>query len=222
MRLHGHVERGRRFVGDQELRLVGERHGDHHALALPARKLMREGAEPAHGIADADLLEKRQGARARLFAFDALVQRQDLADLPLDRVQRVERGHGLLEHHGDLVAAHLAKLRLARLEQVAAAEQDFSRRVAGGGIVEKARDRQRRYRFAGTGFADDGERLAPIERKRHMIDGERLVFALPEGDRKIVDAQKLGAHGDCVSNVAKTACEGSITSSSQRSRRRRS
>ena len=32
--LHGDVERGRRLVGDQELRVVGDRHGDHDALTL--------------------------------------------------------------------------------------------------------------------------------------------------------------------------------------------
>jgi hypothetical protein len=37
LRLNGHVERRRRLVGDQKLRLVGERHRDHHALALAAR-----------------------------------------------------------------------------------------------------------------------------------------------------------------------------------------
>jgi hypothetical protein len=74
LRLHGDVERRRRLVGDQQVRLVGERHGDHHALALAARQLVRIGAEPAFRIADADLLqqfETRFRAAAR-----ALMQRQ--------------------------------------------------------------------------------------------------------------------------------------------------
>ena len=36
LRLHGHVERSGRLVGNQQFRIVGERHGDHYALALPA------------------------------------------------------------------------------------------------------------------------------------------------------------------------------------------
>jgi hypothetical protein len=32
LRLDRHVERGRRLVGDQQLRAAGERHRDHHAL----------------------------------------------------------------------------------------------------------------------------------------------------------------------------------------------
>ena len=55
LRLHGDVERGRRLVGDEEIGAVGERHGDHHALALAAGELMRIGAEPRRGIGDADL-----------------------------------------------------------------------------------------------------------------------------------------------------------------------
>ena len=37
--LDGHVEGGRRLVGDQELRPADERHGDHRALLHPAREL---------------------------------------------------------------------------------------------------------------------------------------------------------------------------------------
>ena len=47
LRLHGDVERRRRLVGDEQVGLVGERHRDHDALALPARELVRIGVEPA-------------------------------------------------------------------------------------------------------------------------------------------------------------------------------
>ena len=36
LRLNRHVERGRRLVGDHELRLAGQRHRDHRALPHPA------------------------------------------------------------------------------------------------------------------------------------------------------------------------------------------
>jgi hypothetical protein len=65
LRLHGHIQRRCRFVGDQELRLVGQRHRDHHALALPAGELMRIGIEPLFRIADADFLEQLQRAPGR-------------------------------------------------------------------------------------------------------------------------------------------------------------
>ena len=46
LRLHGDVERGGRLVGDQQVRLVGERHRDHHALALAAGQLVRIAFQP--------------------------------------------------------------------------------------------------------------------------------------------------------------------------------
>ena len=49
LRLHGDIERRRRLVGDEEIGPVGERHRDHHALTLAARKLMRIGASRCAG-----------------------------------------------------------------------------------------------------------------------------------------------------------------------------
>ncbi len=37
LQLHGHIQRRGRFVGYQQVGLVGQRHGDHYPLALPAR-----------------------------------------------------------------------------------------------------------------------------------------------------------------------------------------
>ena len=41
LRLNGDVERGGWFVGDQKIGLVCERHGNHDALTLTARELVR-------------------------------------------------------------------------------------------------------------------------------------------------------------------------------------
>ena len=65
LRLDGHVERGRRLVGDQELRPAGERHGDHHPLAHAARKLVGKGVAAALGIGNADLGQELDDAPSR-------------------------------------------------------------------------------------------------------------------------------------------------------------
>ncbi len=43
------VERRRRLVRDEQVGIVGQRHGDHHALPLPARELVREVLQPGFG-----------------------------------------------------------------------------------------------------------------------------------------------------------------------------
>jgi hypothetical protein len=55
LRLHGHIERRGRFVSDQQVRLVGERHGDHDALPLAARKLVRITTKPGLRVRDPHL-----------------------------------------------------------------------------------------------------------------------------------------------------------------------
>ncbi len=89
LRLHGDVECRRRLVGDQQLRIVGERHGDHHPLTLSAGKLVREGAEPRLRFANADLMQEFERARPRCRRAHAAVCRQDLANLALDGMQRI-------------------------------------------------------------------------------------------------------------------------------------
>ena len=63
--LHRDVERGGRLVRDQQIRLVGERHRDHDALALAAGQLMRIALQPGFGIGNADLRQQFERARPR-------------------------------------------------------------------------------------------------------------------------------------------------------------
>jgi hypothetical protein len=50
LRLDGYIQSGRRLVRNQEIRLVGQSHGDHDAVPLSAGELMRIGAEPLLGL----------------------------------------------------------------------------------------------------------------------------------------------------------------------------
>ena len=76
---------------------------------------MRIAVEPRLRIGNADLGQNFKRAGARRGTGQPAVQQQDLADLLLDGVQRIERGHRLLEHDGDVVAAHLPDVALAQL-----------------------------------------------------------------------------------------------------------
>ena len=141
LRLHGDVERGGRLVGDQKVGLVGERHGDHRALALPAGELVRIAPEAALRIANADLVQQIDDALARGRPGDAAMEQQCFADLLLDRVQGIERGHRLLEDDRNLVAAHTPHLRFGQSEELLAFEQDRSTGMPRGRMRQKLHDR---------------------------------------------------------------------------------
>ena len=61
-----------------------------------------------------------------VFALEALVPRQYLGDLDADRHDRVERGHRILENHGDVLATDVAHPVLGKGEQVVAVEPDLA------------------------------------------------------------------------------------------------
>ena len=65
LRLHGDVESRGRLVGDQHLRIAGERDGDHDALAHPAGELVRILAKALLGVGHAHRLQRRDRRRLR-------------------------------------------------------------------------------------------------------------------------------------------------------------
>ena len=187
--LNGDVERRGWLVGDEEIRSIGESHSDHHALTLPAGELMRIGAQPGFGVRDADFGQEfdhagpdRAGAR--------VVQFDDLADLLFDGVQRIERGHRLLEDHRDPRAAHAAKRPLAHGQHVLAIEQDLSAGMPRGGIGQQAHERLGRHRLARTGFADQRERAPALQREGDAIDHRRFA----ESDGEIAHIEQRRGH----------------------------
>ena len=160
--LHGDVERRGRLVGDQQIGLAGERGGDHRALPLPARQLMRVGVKPRRRVGDADAFQQFAGALAGgPFAHPEMLA-QGLAHLPPDGQQRVQRGHRLLEHHGDPAAAQSAHLAVAHSQQVGAVEADAA--AHRGAFRQQPHHGERRHRLARTALADDAEALAGFER----------------------------------------------------------
>ena len=124
--LDRHVERGCRLVGDDQLGIAAQRHGDHHALQHAAAELVRILPDPALRVRNADLLETPHRFLARCCAVHAKVQFQRLGQLAPDRENRVQRGHRLLIDHGDLLAADLADLGVGQLQQVLTVEDDLA------------------------------------------------------------------------------------------------
>src|SRR4051794_7312810 len=185
LRLHRDVERGGRLVGDQQVGLVGERHRDHHALALAAGKLVRIALQSRLRLGNADLGQEFERARPRRGPGQALMQQQDFADLLLDHVQRIERGHRLLEDDGDVVAAHVAHLAFRQRQQVAALELDRTGRMLRGRIRQQLHHRERGDGFSRPRLADQRHRLALLDIERYVVDRERHPLALTEGDGKV-------------------------------------
>ena len=99
LRLHGYVKRGGRLVGNQQFRLAGQRHRNHHALAHAARQLVRISFQTAFGIGNFHQLEQLDCPRLGRRAFQSQMRLEHFGNLHFDGEARVEAGHRVLENH---------------------------------------------------------------------------------------------------------------------------
>ena len=164
-RLGGDVEGGGRLVGDQELRAQRDRHGDADALALAAGELVRVARRRESARGQADAREGGGGDRPRLGAAGGAVDADGLGHLVADGLQRVQRGHRLLEDHADVAAADRAHRAPRRAAAGRAVERRRGRRP-GAPCGRRPHDRERGHRLARAALADEAEDLAAARRSR--------------------------------------------------------
>ena len=160
LRLNGDVERRRRLVGDDELRLAGQCHGDHGALAHAAGELVWIGLQPTLGVGQAHAGQQIRRHVHRRRPRRLAVQVDRLGNLQADRERGIEGAHRLLENHGDAVAADRPDFLILQLEEVAAVEHHFAGGDAAGRIGNQAQDRHGSHALARARLAHDGQGLA--------------------------------------------------------------
>ena len=188
--LDGHVERGARLVGNQQLRSAHQGHGDHHALAQASGELVRILAQALGGRRDADLFQKVHRTRPRLVGAGAAVMEIRLHQLVADGVRRIESGHRLLEDHRHPAAAQRIDAPAARSSEILA-EEVQAPGTASRRLRQQAHDRQRSHRLAAAGFTDDAQRLAAPRLEAEVA--HRVQRAVCRGD---VDVQAVHVEHD--------------------------
>ncbi len=184
------------FVGDEDIGVARERHGDHDALAHAAGELVRILVHALLGLGDTHEVEKLGSALERLGLGVAAMQAQALADLFTDLVDRVERSHRVLEDHGDIVAADVAHLVLGHVEERLAAIENAAAMDLARRHGDEAHDGHSRHGLTRTGLADDTERLAAIERVAHAVDRVHHAVLGMEVHLKVVDLEEMLSLGD--------------------------
>ena len=183
LQLDGDVERRGRLVGDQQLRLGGERERDHHALAHAARELVRVAAQdPLAGRAARRRSSSSSGHASRL---GALAGRGAPAAPGAASCRRGTAGSATTRGFWKIIEISLAAHRCSSAgsrerQQVAAAEQHVAGRrrgTAGGSrrviderghrlAASRSRPRCRGSRPAATANATPSSTWAACRRPR--------------------------------------------------------
>ena len=158
------VEHRDRLVRHDELRVHHQGAGDDHALALPARELVRiaEGVVPRQP----GRLQRRLDACLAVGRIRGQpVDLERLGDEVVDRLLRVERLVRVLEDDLDASPVRAERRVPHRVETSAPSNADRARRLAG-----ELDDDPAGRRLAGPGFADQGQDLALGEREVDPVD----------------------------------------------------
>ena len=126
--LNGHVQSRGRLIGDDQLGVAGQGHGDHDTLAHTAGQLVGEHIVHALAVGDTGHLQQVDGAFLDLLLALALavVEGNDLVQLSADAEHRVQAGHGLLKDHAHLVTADVQHFLFGGIKKIVALENDFS------------------------------------------------------------------------------------------------
>ena len=132
LRLDRHVERGGGLVGDQQPRIAGDRHRDHHALVHAAGQLVREVAQPAVRRGDAHQVEQLDAdacapPRGPCPGADATSRRSGSRSVK----HGIEARRRLLEDHRHVAADHLAPRALREVQEVVSREAPAASRARG-------------------------------------------------------------------------------------------
>ena len=177
--LDRHVQRGGRFVGDQEVRLAGQRHRDHHPLFLPAGQAERVVVDAPLGLGDAHAPQpvQRLGPRRRA------AQRR----VGLDRLD--DRLDARVAAQGDLLGLGLALEELLDLldglRAVVHADQRLDHGHVGGGRVA-----QRPQLGQGLVHQEAGQDHAERARQKEDADLEKAMGETVEAEIHAMPVRK--------------------------------
>ena len=174
--LDGDVQRGNRFVADDEIRLHRQGARDADALALPARELVRIARRHLCEQPDLDQQFRRPLPRRADIGHQAM-DRQRLIDDVAHGHARVERAERVLEDHLHAPAQGL-HFPPRGVGQVGAGEIDLPARH-----VFQPQDQAPDRGLAAAGFADDAQRPPRFHGKGNILHRahHRVPAAQPAG-----------------------------------------
>src|SRR5664280_916373 len=187
LRLDGDIKRRRSFIRDQEFRVRRECHGDHDPLAHAAAHLMRVLAKTPFGLRDTYEMNHLDGTLLRLSAIDLLMQGNGFTNLISNSVDRIERRHGLLEDHGDLVAPYRTHLFFIFLQEVFPMEEYLAFNDLARRIRNESHDREGRNRFSTARLAHQTYNLSSVDRQVNTIHGRNNTVLCVEERAQILD-----------------------------------
>ena len=189
LRLGGDVERRRRLVGDHQSGLARERHRDEHALAHPARQLVRVALKHVGRIRNAEAPEEPDHLGVGRLARQAAVDPQRIRRLKTDTEDRIERRERILRNERDLGSAEPPHLGLGQSEEIPALQSNRAA-LDPSGRGQEPDDGPADRRLPCPGLPHEPEHLTGAQPEVDPPRGEPRAVA----DREPLDLQRRNRH----------------------------
>ena len=195
LRLHGNIQCGGGFVGNQQARVGTQRQGNGHTLTHAAGELVRILREPPLRLRNLDFGQQGKRPFGGLPLGQWQVGANGLGELLPDGEHRVEAGERILKDHADASATQTTDgLTLQRIDahtfQRDATVCQPTRRLDESG------NGQTGHRFSGTGFTDHTENFARCNLERDLVQHlVRAAVGVEDDIERIGDQQ--GFRGVC-------------------------
>ena len=139
---------------------------------------------------NADHFQHLHGLIHGLLFIHILVQGDDFGDLITDSHQGVQRGHGILEDHRDLLAADLTHILFGGFQQILAVQDDLTAQNLCGGIGQNAQYGLCNGGLAGTGLTNQAQALTTLYLKGDAVDCVDDCAACGIDNFQILDGKK--------------------------------
>ena len=184
LRLNRHVQCGGGLVGHDQLRLGGQRQGNHHPLAHTARKLVWKVVNALLGRRDAGVFQQVDGALARFSLAHRQVGGDGFNELAAHRVQRVQRGERVLKNGANLAPAHLAHLFIGQVVDTLAVQAYLATGHAARWL-QQANNGCPGKRLARTRFTHHTQNFTGCDIERNVVQRAQRAAATRKFDHEI-------------------------------------
>ncbi len=164
------VDRGVGFVGDQNLWIAGQRHGNHSTLLHAAGEFVRKLTFAALGIRNAAAAKQCSRAFMRGAPGQSTMQDQRFGNLVANTPDGVQRTHRILDDHGNVATGELAHFAFWHGTEVAFAKPDAGSAGELQRQIEQPKDSACGHAFATARFTDQAEYAAVMRVERDVRD----------------------------------------------------
>ena len=171
LRLYGNVKRGSGFIANKNVGVAGYCRGYYGALAHSAGKFVRILLIAPFGFGYSNVRKYFYCSFARCAAMQVLMQLQRFLNLLADGFERVKAGHGVLKHHGNLLAPYFKPIFFAaELGKIHAVIKYFALCDLAV-FIQHSHEGFCKHGFAGAGFANYCKAFTFIDVERYAAYG---------------------------------------------------